>query len=179
MRGSSGIALYDWDKGWIANNSWIRGTCQYGIMPANGFLYAPPNSCACYAAVKVSGFFAAAPRRGKEYGMPLPEKAVPVKGSAYGKTGAATVGEDDWPLYRRDNERNGVTSMKLGKAVKRLWREKVADTKLTQPVVVGSHLLVAGVDTHTVYAFDAESGRKSWEFVAGGRIDSAPTLYKG
>ena len=37
-----------WESGWLGNNSWIRGTCQYGIMPANGFLYAPPDACACF-----------------------------------------------------------------------------------------------------------------------------------
>ena len=45
--GKSGIEVLSLDTGWLSNNSWIRGTCQYGIIPANGLLYAPPNACAC------------------------------------------------------------------------------------------------------------------------------------
>ena len=36
-------------------NDWLRGSCTYGIMPANGFLYAPPHSCFCYAAAMSKG----------------------------------------------------------------------------------------------------------------------------
>ncbi|MCY2987019.1 MAG: PQQ-binding-like beta-propeller repeat protein, partial [Planctomycetota bacterium] len=34
--GKSGIEVLSLDTGWLSNNSWIRGTCQYGIIPANG-----------------------------------------------------------------------------------------------------------------------------------------------
>jgi hypothetical protein len=40
----SGIEVVDLQEGCVGNNSWIRGTCQYGIMPANGLLYAPPHA---------------------------------------------------------------------------------------------------------------------------------------
>lgn len=69
--------------------------------------------------------------------------------------------------------------MDLPDRAEKRWREKLASTKLTQPVVVDSCLIVGGVDNHTVYALDADSGEKRWNFVAGGRIDSAPTIYKG
>jgi hypothetical protein len=39
--------------------------------------------------------------------------------------------------------------------------------------------VVASIDTHTLHAFDAASGREAWRFVAGGRVDSAPTLFQG
>jgi len=48
-----GIEVIDKERGWIGNNSWLRGTCQYGIMPANGLIYAPPNACACHPKVKL------------------------------------------------------------------------------------------------------------------------------
>ena len=31
---------------WIVNH-WVRGTCLYGIMPANGMLYVPSDQCFC------------------------------------------------------------------------------------------------------------------------------------
>jgi len=36
-------------------NSWVRGACLYGIMPANGLTYAPQHPCACYSESKLSG----------------------------------------------------------------------------------------------------------------------------
>ena len=36
------------NKHWDANH-WIRSSCLYGVMPANGFIYTGPHPCACYA----------------------------------------------------------------------------------------------------------------------------------
>ena len=40
-------------------------------------------------------------------------------------------------------------------------------------------LFVCDVDTHTLYAFNSDTGKKAWTFVADGRIDSPPTYYQG
>jgi len=37
-------------------HDWFRGTCRYGVMPANGLLYAPPHPCFCFPGVKLTGF---------------------------------------------------------------------------------------------------------------------------
>lgn len=175
----SGIELIDFEKGWIGNNSWIRGACLYGVIPANGLLYAPPDPCACSAAVKVSGFFAAAPQRKPHPGMDLPADPVLVKGPAYGKnTAKSRVDTQDWPMYRHDVRRDGAVPTRLGDKVERRWKTQLASTRLTQPVIAASRVVVAGVDNHTVYALDADSGAKQWAFTAGGRIDSSPTIYK-
>ncbi|MGM0486931.1 MAG: PQQ-binding-like beta-propeller repeat protein, partial [Planctomycetota bacterium] len=176
---ATGVELFDFEDGWVGNNSWVRGACQYGILPANGFLYAPPDPCACYAAVKVSGFFAASPQRKSTPNMELPAIPVRVEGPAYGTIKADNTDENGWPMYRQNPQRDGAIDMDLPDRAETRWREKLASTKLTQPVVVDSCLIVGGVDNHTVYALDADSGEKRWNFVAGGRIDSAPTIYKG
>jgi outer membrane protein assembly factor BamB len=38
---------------------------------------------------------------------------------------------------------------------------------------------VAATDAHTLHAFDAATGAPAWTFVAGGRIDSPPTVQGG
>jgi hypothetical protein len=38
---------------------------------------------------------------------------------------------------------------------------------------------VAAVDRHTLYALDSDTGDATWQFTAGGRIDSSPTIYRG
>lgn len=178
FKGASGVEVLDYDKGWLSNNSWIRGTCQYGIMPANGLLYAPPDACACFLTVKVPGFFAAAPQRDPSGHMPFPTEPVLVKGPAFGLASKAAPKADDWPMYRRDVSRSGAAGCCLPDAPVRKWSAKLGG-KLTQPVIAGETAFVASVDAHTVYALSTADGRELWRYTAGGRIDSAPTAYKG
>jgi hypothetical protein len=51
--------------------------------------------------------------------------------------------------------------------------------RLTQPVIAGGKAYVASVDTHTLAALDAATGKVVWRFTAGGRIDSPPTIHQG
>ncbi|HUT91459.1 MAG TPA: LamG-like jellyroll fold domain-containing protein [Thermoguttaceae bacterium] len=46
-------------------------------------------------------------------------------------------------------------------------------------MIAEGKLFVASVDRHTVYALDAASGERIWQFTAGGRVDSPPTIYRG
>ncbi|MHC4560701.1 MAG: outer membrane protein assembly factor BamB family protein, partial [Planctomycetota bacterium] len=177
--GRSGIEVVSLDKGWLGNNSWIRGTCQYGIMPCNGLLYAPPDACACFPKVKVSGFFAAAGQRDKDGKMPFPKKPILEKGPAYGKaTTANTYNADDWPMYRHDVTRSGAVSTSVPSSVNKLWSVLIG-SRLTQPVCAGGNVFVASTDTHTIHSLSADDGKELWSYTAGGRIDSSPTIYKG
>ncbi|MHC4534190.1 MAG: outer membrane protein assembly factor BamB family protein [Planctomycetota bacterium] len=38
------------------NNWWVRGVCQYGVMPCNGLMYVPPHPCQCFNDIKFDGF---------------------------------------------------------------------------------------------------------------------------
>ncbi|MFO7903605.1 MAG: PQQ-binding-like beta-propeller repeat protein [Planctomycetota bacterium] len=62
--------------------------------------------------------------------------------------------------------------------LKRKW-EADLQCDATQPVVVGNRLWVAEKDCHSILCLDAASGRKMWRYLAGGRIDSSPTFYRG
>ena len=180
--GKSGIEVLSLDKGcWLSNNSWIRGTCQYGIMPANGLLYAPPNACACFLTSKVGGFFAAAPHRDKTGRMPFPAQPVLERGPAYLAVRnpiSETQNAEDWPMYRHDARRSGARTALIPDAVKQQW-STVLGGRLTQPVIADGKVFVAATDAHTVNALAAADGHKLWTFTTGGRIDSSPTLYKG
>ena len=50
---------------------------------------------------------------------------------------------------------------------------------LTAPVAADGRVYVAACDAHTVHALDMHSGKPFWHHVAGGRIDSPPTVYDG
>ena len=185
--GNSGVEVLSLTRGWLSNNSWIRGTCQYGIIPANGLLYAPPDACACFLTVKVPGFFAAAPQRDPSPKMPFPAGPVLEKGPLYARRLAAgPPNADEWPMYRQDVTRSGAVSTRVPSSLRKLWSvpilglsTKLGASRLTQPVIAGGKVFVASTDTHTVHAMSVTDGKKLWSYTAGGRIDSAPTVYKG
>ena len=56
--GYRGMEFFDLDGNNHSRNNWIRGTCQYGILPCNGLIYAPSHACGCYMEAKLYGFWA-------------------------------------------------------------------------------------------------------------------------
>ncbi len=169
---------------WTAHH-WVRGSCNYGILPANGLLYAPPHSCACYPVAKLNAFNALAPAGGNApAATDQDDKAVRLeRGPVYGdpvepRSSGVDSPSSDWPTYRRDATRSGSTDAAVPAELKRLWQADVGG-KLTSVVVADGKVFVASVDRHTVHALDATSGRPLWEFTAGGRVDSPPTVWQG
>jgi outer membrane protein assembly factor BamB len=63
ITGRAGAEFLDIATGEAFPHHWIRGTCQYGIMPANGLLYVPPHSCACFIEAKLNSFLAVSAQR--------------------------------------------------------------------------------------------------------------------
>lgn len=176
--GRSGIEVADLEKGWLGNNSWIRGACQYGIMPANGFLYAPPDACGCFNKVKVQGFFAAGPAR-KNKGVKIGDTERLMRGTAYRKvTDLQTADDEDWPMYRHDEQRSGSSRTTISPTLKRSWSTKLSG-RLTQPAIIGETVYIAETDSHTIYALNVADGIEKWSFTVDGRVDSTPTIYKG
>ena len=168
-------------KHWICNH-WVRGACLYGVMPCNGLIYAPPHPCACYIEAKLFGFTALAPpSQAAEPRRDVPDAERLVQGPAYGQVAEGKPGAaaQDWPTYRHDAARSGATKSAVAPAgLKQSWQAELGG-KLTSPVVADGKLFLASVDTHTVHALDAGSGKPVWHFTAGGRVDSPPTVWQG
>ena len=92
------VDLANWS--WNAN-PWVRGTCQYGVMPSNGLLYVPPDSCACRPEMRLHGFSAMAPQQSSdESGDATTERFM--KGPAYDDvpTIAPGTAKYAWSTYR-------------------------------------------------------------------------------
>ena len=179
MSSRSGVEFINVKTGKINPNHWVRGTCQYGVMPANGLLYAPPHSCACNIKTMLKGMYALASSRRE----PAIAKAAEVRfetGVAFGKVAPkAPAGDlsDDWPTFRCDNERSGRTTASVPKDIRQVWRTKIGG-RLSSPVTSHGKIFVAAIDAHTVHALDAAGGKALWSYTAGGRIDSPPTIHK-
>ncbi len=158
---------------------WVRGGCIYGVMPCNGMTYAPMDSCGCQMEAKLTGFKALAP--GPIPIIPkasLSAEARLEQGPAYGRVHVRSAGPDDWPTYRHDESRSGTTSTTVSAVLKQTWQAEL-DGRLSAPVIAAGSLFVASIDSHTLYALDAASGRLLWNYTTGGRVDSPPTYYKG
>jgi len=177
----SGTEFIDVASGKINPNHWVRGTCQYGVMPANGLLYAPPHSCACNIKTMVRGTQAFASSRSK----PSTARAESgrtgfERGPAYGKVANQAAGDDpgDWPTFRHDKGRSGRTAARVPSKLRRAWQAKIGG-RLSSPVVARGKLFVATIDAHTVHALNVTDGAAVWSYTAGGRIDSPPTIHNG
>ena len=84
----------------------------------------------------------------------------------------------DWPTYRSDNARSGAAKSDLKKDLGMAWEVKLTPPLSTTTTAAGL-TFVSEVDKHTLHAFDAATGKPAWHFIAGGRIDSPPTYWKG
>jgi outer membrane protein assembly factor BamB len=163
-----------------SRHNWFRGACRYGVLPCNGLLYGTPHPCFCYAGVKMGGFLATAPACGQESGVRGQEAVRLEKGPAHDKVtpDSWSLTPESWPIYRHDAKRSGSTAAIVDAEVSESWGT-ILGGKLTQPVVADGRLFVARVDAGQIVCLDADTGKTAWDFVAGGRIDSAPTWHKG
>ncbi len=161
------------------SHNFVRGTCQYGIVPCNGLLYATPDNCECNRSAKLNSYLALAAAR-----KPPPAKVAPARlerGPAYGgapRSRPPASAAADWPVFRHDAARGGTTKSIVPADLKPAWSAKIG-TRLSQPVVADGRAFVAAVEEHTVYALEAKDGKILWSYTAGGRVDSPPAVYRG
>jgi len=157
-------------------NDWLRAPCFTGPTPANGLFYAPSSQCFCYPGVKVNGFLALSP---EPAGSLEPSTAADLqRGPAYGKAEDPAAAAADWPMHRHDGQRSGCTASAVPAQLGKLWEARLA-CQGSQPVVVGDRLWVAEKDAHRIVCLGAADGKPIWNFTAGGRIDSSPTVHRG
>ncbi len=196
ISGKRGFEMMDLKGESHTRANWVRGTCQYGMLPANGLTYAPPHSCSCYPESLLWGFYALNSEQpsieGAISGVEPAERLQ--KGKAYGKLtsdhASSAAGlrprfqrgrpptSESWPQMRHDALRSGVTSTAVPAALGRAWKINVGG-KVTQPVIAEGKVVFAAVDENTVYAVDEKTGRVAWHKTVGGRVDSPPAIYKG
>jgi outer membrane protein assembly factor BamB len=200
LLGHSGIQVVDLATKGNETHRWVRGLCQYGIMPANGYIYVPPDTCRCYNSGKINGLFALSEKNswediklepaleegpayakasagGPASGSPIPQSAIrsPQSASASAK---ATADKSDWPTYRGNNARGGTADCAIPVEPAIKWRAEVGPT-LTAPVIASGKVFVADRDAYTVQCLDAKDGNALWKYLANGPVDSPPTIQGG
>ena len=179
LTGRRGVEFTDVKSGKTRRNHWVRGTCRYGIMPANGLLYAPPHPCICYVTAKLTGFWALAPARPARPAAARGDRLI--EGPAYGKIDNRKSSTDNgagWPTYRHDAARSGQGGTEVPIALQTAWAAPLGG-RLSSPVIAEGKVFVASSDTHTVWALGQADGKPAWSYTAGGRVDTPPTVHKG
>jgi outer membrane protein assembly factor BamB len=186
LTGKRGIEFLDLASNDHTRNNWIRGTCQYGIMPANGLIYAPSHACGCFMEAKLYGFWALASESGRRKagsGETDPRNGRLTRGPAYAEDNSQLSAfssplSEDWPTLRHDPSRGGSTEMALAAELKTAWQTELGG-RISPPVVAEGFALVSIIDAHKIVALDAQDGEIRWTFTAGGRVDAPPTVYRG
>ena len=200
--GRRGLEFVDLAGDHNVNNWWVRGICQYGIMPANGLVYVPPDPCHCFDLIKVNGFLALAHtsssdsargrgplglQEGPAYGTPLTaEQATALTPTTRAAADDTTVWNPpaypgvatDWPTYRGNISRSGSTRSHVPTDLKQLWRAELGGP-LTAPVKAGNRLFLCDTKREVVLCLDSQTGTTRWRFAASGRVNSPPTIQAG
>jgi outer membrane protein assembly factor BamB len=176
--GNLGVQFVDLESADASIHHWIRGTCQYGILPANGLLYVTPDSCACNMKTKLAGLWALA----SDAATKTSSKSPPLEqGPAADSVPSSDVGNGDahdWPVYRHDFARSGMTQAVIPADVKLSWQAELGG-RLSGITASDGRVFVSSIDQNTLYALDEDTGETVWTYTAEGRVDSPPTIFKG
>ncbi len=176
LSSSAGVEFMDLKTGRYDINQWTRGNCFAGFIPANGLMYMTPHPCACFTSIRMNGMLAYEPESTTPM-TKLDARDKLVEGPAYGlKVVEDKLTRNDWATFRKDGKRSASTVAIVSPKLETAWKAKLG-TKLSPLTAVGDYLFVSVIDEHTVYALDANSGEVRWSFVAGGRVDTPPTIY--
>jgi outer membrane protein assembly factor BamB len=160
---------------------WTRGGCGSGVLPANGLVYSTPYSCQCSMGAMFQGMNAYASQPGlKTSNQPIKvRRSVRLeKGPAYGQMASRQSQTADWPAYRCDGSRSGITKAEIPATLSLCWTTKLP----TEPSALTSaagKVFVCDIDTHRLYALNSNTGETQWTYTADARVDSPPTHYGG
>ena len=183
LLGRRGLEFVDLKTGNMVANFFVRGSCHFGYLPANGLLYVPPHACACASTDMLKcGYIALAPQD-PDVSELAPNCSQLTRGPAFqhstiDRATHDSQAIDDWPMYRRDTSRSGATSDQVSATLQPAWQRQLGG-RLASPVIGEGMLLVAARDAHRVHALDAVTGQEVWTRTVNARIDSSPTIFQG
>jgi outer membrane protein assembly factor BamB len=171
-----------------------RAPCDVGTFPANGLLYQSANGCPCFAWLPNDNAFTSEAPPAPITANRLEKGAAVPAASAAGPWPVA----DSWPMHMRDSQRSNWTETALSASPAVAWTVKPGGGNSVSPMVASewsaqltklgplgspSHAEGAIVlplpDQQAVVCLDPKTGAQRWRAQVEGRVDSAPTLYRG
>ena len=106
-------------------------------------------------------------------------------------TVAASVEAADWPMWRHDSGRTGVSDERLPVSLRLQWvrtlpapapafrNPRLQFDAAYEPIVADGLLLIASSRTDSVTAYDAATGRQAWRVQTNGPVRFAPAVWRG
>jgi outer membrane protein assembly factor BamB len=161
-------------------------SCAIGTVFADGMLFNIPSR----KAGALQGISVMAPADiafNQEPGGKILKKGIGAQAAAQPVAPRA----DDWPMFRATPARGNAVNTDPGEKPAKLWETPVSlggrsfgvmsgeRTGVTQPVVANGLLVVSDIDGQRIVALNAADGKQKWVYATGGRVDLAPTLYRG
>lgn len=120
-----GVEFFDLEGDNHMRANWTRAACGFGMLPANGFLYAPPAQCFCYQGVLLTGFNALSEKRVMTQHKQKPRlERGPAFGAGVRGQGTGVSGKE-WPTYRGNARRSGSIKADLPVQLERLWETQL------------------------------------------------------
>jgi hypothetical protein len=99
---------------------------------------------------------------------------------------AATAAADDWPMWRHDAGRSGLTAAALSEPLVLQWKRQFPKPRPAfqnkrlqfdsgyEPIVLGKRMFVASTVNDSVTALSTETGEVHWQFYVDGPVRCAP-----
>ncbi|MEO2025132.1 MAG: PQQ-binding-like beta-propeller repeat protein [Fuerstiella sp.] len=97
---------------------------------------------------------------------------------------------DDWPMWRNNSGRTGVTTVELSATLQLSWVRHLPvitpayhSSRLQfdagyEPIVAGGQMLIASSRTDSVTAYETATGKETWSFRTNGPIRCAPAVWQ-
>jgi len=176
-RASGGTVRIDVASGVARHIAPMRPPCHDGVVISDGLLYWGPWMCGCQ--LSLYGHICLAPAGAFNFRPGADESRLDAGTGDPAVVRELQVRESDWPTYRADNTRTGVTPVSMPGQVQPLWGLQLPPgTSPTAPIAAGGMVFLAGRDG-IVRALDAANGTLRWDAFTGGAAFFPPALWQG
>ena len=97
--GRVGVEFLDTQSGEMNFNHFVRGECQFGILPCNGLLYVTPHPCACYVEALFAGLGPRAAASGRtDHAAGAGGRAARTRARLFRECSQSSTGCESWGL---------------------------------------------------------------------------------
>lgn len=177
FRAQEGTIRWDMSTDALIHIAPMRPGCHDGVIVSDGLLYWGPWICGCH--LTLVGIICLQPAAGAGPPPANGEPRLYTAAQSSQPVAPFDVRPDDWPAWRRDNARTGITPVTLARGMAHWWTAQPDRPHIpTAPVAAGGLVLV-GSDDGTVCAIDAATGRPRWKAHTDGPIYFPPALAGG
>ena len=169
-----------------------RAACLTGTVPAYGAGYIAQNWCRCSPG-QIPGLMAVASIGTIPTSAEMEAPTLPIVRQKYAGDDGASLSL--WTSFRGNAQRNSSSACDVPTTVEVAWSKQVAtetregsvrkdwrsylNSRLTAASITGDLAILGDIDQNEIIAVSVKDGNVKWRFMTGGRVDSAPTIYKG